>query len=115
VFEDTLSKVDIWESAHPHVNSSNAEIINYHLKFGIRAKYIIYRMKEKSRKREIIAKIPVSKPSYMHSFSITENYIILTEYPFVVDPLAPLLSGKGFIQNYSWKPELGTRFTVVNK
>lgn len=51
----------------------------------------------------------------MHSFGMTEDAIILVEFPLVVNSLKLLLSNKGFIQNYEWKPERGTHFSVINK
>ena len=63
----------------------------------------------------MIGSISVEEPAYMHSFGMTENYVILVEYPFVVKPLDLLLSGKPFIENFSWKPEKGTRFIIVNR
>lgn len=114
-YKDRLLKSNSWNSAHPHVDVNRKEIINYSVKFGIKSEYLIYRMHEDSSSREIIARIPVSRPSYMHSFAVTENYVILSEFPFVVNPLALLLSGKGFIQNYRWEPERGTCFRVVKR
>ena len=51
----------------------------------------------------------------MHSFSITENYIILSEYPFVINPLDLVLKNIPFIQNYHWDDSLGTNFLVIEK
>ena len=51
----------------------------------------------------------------MHSFGLTERYLVLAEFPFVVNPLALALSGRPYIENYRWKPELGTRFTLVDR
>jgi carotenoid cleavage dioxygenase-like enzyme len=51
----------------------------------------------------------------MHSFSITEHYIILTEYPFIVDPLDLIMNGKAFIKNFVWEPTRGTRFVIINR
>ena len=47
----------------------------------------------------------------MHSFGLTERWLVLAEFPFVVNPLALAFSGRPYIENYRWKPELGTRFT----
>jgi beta,beta-carotene 9',10'-dioxygenase len=41
--------------------------------------------------------------------------VVLSEFPFVVDPLRLALSGRPFISNYRWEPERGTRFTVVDR
>ena len=51
----------------------------------------------------------------MHSFAITERYVVLMEHPLVVNPLKLALSGRPFIENYRWEPERGTRFLVVDK
>ena len=51
----------------------------------------------------------------MHSFGLTERWLVLAEFPLVVNPLALALSGRPYIENYSWKPELGTRFTLIDR
>ncbi len=48
----------------------------------------------------------------MHSFGLTERLIVLAEFPYVVNPLRLAASGRPYIENYRWKPELGTRFTL---
>ncbi len=63
----------------------------------------------------MIASLPVKQPSYMHSFGLTERWIVLAEFPLVVNPLALALSGRPYIENYRWKPELGTRFTLIDR
>ncbi len=50
----------------------------------------------------------------MHSFAITKNYIILTEYPFMVNPLN-LMFAKVFIEQFQWKPNKGTNFHLINR
>lgn len=72
-------------------------------------------MKEGSSSREVIAKVPVDMPSYMHSFAMTEHYLILTEFPFLVSPLDLLIKNKPFIHNFTWHPERGTRFLVIER
>ena len=63
----------------------------------------------------MLTTIPVDRPAYMHSFGMTERYLILTEFPLVVNPLKLLLSGKPFIRNYAWQPDRGVRFHVIDK
>ena len=55
------------------------------------------------------------EPAYMHSFGLTDRWFVLAEFPFVVNPLALALSGRPYIENYRWKPERGTRFTLVDR
>ena len=51
----------------------------------------------------------------MHSFGLTERWFVLAEFPFVVNPLRLAFSGRPYIENYRWKPELGTRFTLIDR
>jgi beta,beta-carotene 9',10'-dioxygenase len=114
-FKDKLPQKDCWESAHPHYDSSRRETINYLIEYGVTSYYVFYSIKDGSSERNIIAKIPVEKPSYMHSFGLTENYIILTEFPFRVNPIDLILFNQPFIKNFYWEPESGTRFIVIDR
>ena len=51
----------------------------------------------------------------MHSFGLTERWLVLAEFPLVVNPISIPLSGRPYIENYHWKPELGTRFTLIDR
>lgn len=110
-FKDDLVKNSCFESAHPHCFFN--ETINYIVEYGLRSKYILYRILKGSNERQIIAEIPVENPSYMHSFAVTPHYIILVEFPIVANSLSFLIKNLPFIKNYHWKPERGTRFCVV--
>ncbi len=100
-------------TAHPHQAPGSGDLVNYVLNFGRRSEYQVYRQHPTSMARELIASIPTTEPAYLHSFGITEDYVVLAIFPFVVNPLRLLLSGKPFIENYRWRPELGTKFVVV--
>ena len=112
-YQDRLLKERCFESAHPHHIKS--ETINYIVNFGLESTYDLYKMKDHTSARQLFARIPTKEPSYMHSFSVTNNFVVLTEYPFVVNPFELMLSGQGFIKNFKWKPEKGTTFIIINK
>lgn len=114
-FEDELSKGKCWESAHPHDDPHLKETLNYLIEYGRRSHYLLYRIAKGEAERQVIARIQVAEPAYMHSFAVTENYVILTEFPFVVKPVDLITKGKAFIKNFEWKPERGTQFTVVER
>lgn len=114
-YQDQLPKDKCWESAHPHYDASQKRTWNYLVKFGKNSFYTLYYLRDGSANREILAEIPVQEPAYMHSFAITENYLILAEFPYVVKPLDLILKGKAFIKNYSWKPQKGTIFRVIDR
>jgi carotenoid cleavage dioxygenase-like enzyme len=40
---------------------------------------------------------------------------VLAEFPLVVNPISIPLSGRPFIENYRWRPELGTRITLIDR
>lgn len=114
-YQDSLLKDNCFESAHPHYDLDRQEIINYLVEYGRHSFYSIWRMKEGSKIRELLAHIPVELPSYMHSFAVTDRYVILTEFPLVVNPMDLIISNKGFINNFHWKPERGTHFRVIRR
>lgn len=114
-YQDKLPKEGCWESAHPHHDSEQKRTINYFIKYGRNSYYIFHSLEDGSSIRKIIAEVPVKKPAYMHSFAVTENYLILAEYPLVVKPLNLMLGKRPFIKNFTWQPERGTQFIVVNK
>ena len=82
---------------------------------GARAATASSRSRPTRSKPRVIASLPVKEPAYMHSFGLTERWLVLAEFPFVVNPLALALSGRPYIENYRWKPERGTRFTLVDR
>jgi beta,beta-carotene 9',10'-dioxygenase len=101
-------------TAHPHVAPRSGERVNYATRFGPITTYRIYGEDERTKRRRMITEFPVGRPSYMHSFAVTERYVVLAEFPFVVIPVAIPLSGKPLIRNYQWKPGRGTRFRVLD-
>jgi beta,beta-carotene 9',10'-dioxygenase len=100
---------------HPQYDHQNQEYINYVTCFGPINTYNLYRIPANSNQRRLITRIPVREPCYMHSFALTENFIILVEFPLVINPLAAIVKGKAPMQCLSWKPQRGTNFLVVNK
>jgi beta,beta-carotene 9',10'-dioxygenase len=102
-------------TAHPHFDFERALTINYIIQFSRISKYQVYRIPAGSVRRESIGVLPVREPAYMHSFGMTENYVVLAEFPLMVNPLRLLLAGKPFIENYEWLPERGARFLLMSK
>lgn len=100
---------------HPQYDYQNQEYINYITCFGPINTYNLYRIKATSNQRKLIARIPVRSPCYMHSFALTENYIILVEFPLVIKSLPAILGGKAPMQCLSWEPQRGTNFLAIDK
>lgn len=102
-------------TAHPLYDFDRRESFNYLLNFGPRSSYQVFGLPDGSATRRKVASINVKEPAYIHSFGMTEHYVVLVEFPLVVNPLKLLVSGKPFIENYEWKPEHGATFHVVDK
>jgi beta,beta-carotene 9',10'-dioxygenase len=102
-------------TAHPHMDRASGGMLNYAAKLGARSTYRFFHVAPNESKPRTIGSLPVKEPAYMHSFGLTERWLVLAEFPFVVNPLALALSGRPYIENYRWKPELGTRFTLVDR
>jgi len=101
-------------TAHPHYDTASGALINQATHFGPRNAYRFF-VQEPGRPARVLASKTVREPGYVHSFAMSERYIALTEFPFVVDPLKLPLSGKPFIENFRWEPERGTRILVFDR
>lgn len=104
-----------FSSAHPIFDSKTKEWYGLLINFAHTSNYIIYKRAVNSTKREVIATIPVGYPSYIHSFAMTNKYIIITETPFTVSPYDLLMTDKSFIETFSWKPKTGSKFIIVDR
>jgi beta,beta-carotene 9',10'-dioxygenase len=100
-------------TAHPHMNRATGGMLNYAAKVGPRNSYRFFHLGPDAEEPEVVAQLPVKHPSYQHSFGLSERHFVLAEYPFVVNPVKIPLSGRPYIENYEWKPELGTRFRLL--
>ena len=101
-------------TAHPHYDAKRRCHYNYVVDFGMKSFYRLCRIGDDGRQR-LVAKIPVERPAYMHSFGMSADHLVLTEFPLVVSPIELKFSGKPFIWNYRWEPERGLIFHVVEK
>lgn len=102
-------------TAHPHLDRASGGLINYSAKLGPRNEYRFFRLARDDAAPEVIASQAVKEPAYMHSFGLTARWLVLAEFPYVVNPLRLAFSGRPYIENFRWKPELGTRFTLLDR
>jgi beta,beta-carotene 9',10'-dioxygenase len=105
-------------TAHPHLDRGAGAVVSYATLLGPRSRYQVYATRPRSRggpRAEKVASMAVRRPSYMHSFGLTDRHVVLAENPLVVNPLELALSGRPFIENFRWEPERGTRFHVFER
>lgn len=111
-FDDDLSAV--WSLAHAHYDFDREEVIGLAVDLGRKSHYRVYHRPKDSTRREEVGSVAVSRPSYMHSFAVTTDHVVLTEHPFGTHPLR-MATGKPFVENFRWRPDAGTRFLVLDR
>jgi beta,beta-carotene 9',10'-dioxygenase len=102
-------------TAHPHIDRASSGMLNYAAKLGPRSSYRFFLLRPGVQSPEQIGSMPVREPAYMHSFGLTPRWLVLAEFPFVVNPPSLVLSGRPYIENFRWKPERGTRFHLFDR
>lgn len=102
-------------SAHPHYDFARSTSISYVTEFYMPSVFKVYGIKDGGHSRKLIGSYPVMEPTYIHSFGMTENYVVIAEYPYRVNPIDLLQSGKPFIENYTWRPQEPAKFILMSK
>ncbi|NHX37342.1 MULTISPECIES: carotenoid oxygenase family protein [Halolamina] len=103
-------------TAHLRRDPETGDHWGYFTRFGRTTEYVLFRIPEGTTRREQVASVAVDRPAYMHSFALTAEYAVLVEPPLTTHPARFLLPGSGgFIDNYDWHPDRGTRFLVFRR
>lgn len=101
-------------TVHPQFDFNENTVYQLVTRFSRMSHYRFVRIFKDGR-TEVVGEIPVSQPSYLHSFGLSPNYLILAEFPLVVQPLALLFQIKPFIENFKWRPRRGTIFHIMER
>jgi beta,beta-carotene 9',10'-dioxygenase len=101
--------------AHPHADRATGDMINLACKLGARSSQSFFRLKPNQTKPGEIAKLHRRRPTYQHSFGMTENWIVFTEFPLAVNPIDILRTGRPFIENFKFDAEQPTRITLIDR
>ncbi|MFM7234209.1 MAG: carotenoid oxygenase family protein [Flavobacteriales bacterium] len=97
-------------TAHPLVDENGA--YNLVVQYGPINFYKIYEISGEARE---LASVPVRSPGYMHSFGMSDRYFIIAEFPLVVQSIMLLFRARPFIENFHWKPSMGSRFIIMDR
>ena len=100
---------------HPHIDRVTGETYGLLIEYKPPSTYQFYKQKPDSLTRELITSIPVDRPSFMHSFAMTDRYLILTHTPLTVSPLSLLNRTTPFSSHLKWQPDDGTTFIVIDR
>jgi carotenoid cleavage dioxygenase-like enzyme len=113
-YADDLPKNYSFESAHILPDPDTKAMWNFIIKIGLfGADYQIYHIPAGSTERRLVASIPVSEISYMHSFSLAGKYLVLMDYPLRAKN--PKDIATGFIDAFKWYPTEASTIYVIDK
>lgn len=101
--------------AHPHVDGANGDMVNLAGKLGATSSQSFFRLKANETKPSVIKKLARSRPTYQHSFGMTERWIVFTEFPFSVNPLDIVRTGRPFIENFKYDAEAPVKITLIDR
>lgn len=100
-------------TAHPHVIDNH--LYNLVLSMGPLNFYKIVKYNVKTKSTKTICKIPIHKPSYIHSIGMSSNYFIIAHYPYTSSTIDFVLKNKPFIENFKWDQNKQVIFFIVSK
>jgi carotenoid cleavage dioxygenase-like enzyme len=103
--------------AHPVVDPASGATFDLHLRFGRRPTYVVTRRPAGGTARDVVARVALSDPVYVHSFALTPEHVVVAACPLVVDVLGLLRPGgpSSFLDALEWQPDRPTRFVVVSR
>jgi carotenoid cleavage dioxygenase-like enzyme len=113
-FTDSI-KGQVGPIAHAHYDAQRKEAVSYLLNVGPENTYNLFAWPDGSTARRLIAQIDAgSKPSYMHSFAMTERFVVLVAQPLTMSMAKIVRTGK-FNEGVTWDPGQATRLVVVDR
>ena len=100
-------------SAHPHFDQSGGKLYNLVVDYGLfSSAYHFFAQpvnqpgsKDMAPLVDLVASVTISAPSYVHSFGLTPNYIVLVEYPYRASTIGQLMNPiilRAYIETFQW-------------
>lgn len=111
-YDDDLSLTG--SLGHLHRDPARGVAVNLGVRYDRESEYVLTRRPDGASAREVVARVPVDRPSYVHSFALTPRYAVVTLSPWVTSPRSLLLA-ETFLDAFSWRPDRGTTFLVVDR
>lgn len=101
-------------TAHPHFDVNTRELINVSIEIGKVTKYHIYIIEPLTKTRKIIQTYSSDSIFYIHSFSITNHYVILFKSPLILNKIKLML---GLPHNHalSYQENVSSFFIVIDR
>lgn len=113
-YDDALPK-DMGMTAHPHFDFARRALVNVGTVLGRKGELVAFEQREGSAERRELGRYVANEVPYVHSFGVTPSSVVIVAHPWLVRPASLLWSNRGFAEHLRWKPELGTRFLVLDR
>lgn len=101
-------------NAHPHYDHDSGAMLDLRVVLAPRARYELVARHPDGEDR-VIARIPVGRPGYQHSFGLTARHAVVSESPWLLDPLLLAISGRPFVENLRWHADQPSRFWTIDR
>lgn len=105
-------------TVHPQIDEARREAFNLVTRYGASSSYVLRHVDTADPgavRTTTRASRRVLEPAYIHSFGMSEQHLVIAEFPFVVNPMSLLLWLRPYIENFRWVPQRGTRFLVFDR
>jgi carotenoid cleavage dioxygenase-like enzyme len=102
-------------TAHPHYARARQALISYKTHISRVSAYNVYAIPRGGTRQTLLGSVSVPEPAYMHSFGMTERYVVLAEFSLFFNPIGLALKRRPYIANARWKPERGVRFLLMDQ
>ncbi len=101
-------------TAHPHHDRSRGDRFSYETDLippsGVRV------IRSRRGRRRVLAFIEDPAPGYLHSFGLTQRYVVILTQPFNFNLARFLSPDRGpIVTNYEWHPERPSRVHIVDR
>ena len=113
-YDDALPK-SMGMTAHPHFDFARKATLNLGTLLGRKGEIVAFEQAQGSATRREIGRYVANELPYQHSFGATAKSIVIVAHPWLLRPTSLLWSNRGFAEHFHWKPELGTRFVVLDR
>ncbi len=100
--------------AHPQLDIVSEDLFNITTEIGKTVKYHIYKTEKGSKRQTLINTYITDELFYMHSFSLTENYIILFKSPLIGNKFK-LFFSYPFNDSLAWDKNESSFFVIINR
>ncbi|KAL6897953.1 hypothetical protein ACP4OV_006912 [Aristida adscensionis] len=116
-YADTLGGMAV-QAGHPIVDAAAGEVVTV-LPDLARRGYLVVRMEVGSSERKVIGRIGCRggglTPGWVHSFAVTENFIVVPEMPLRYSPTRLLRSELAEFYAFDWLPASGSYMHVLSR